>query len=328
MVMTNPKPPERIAELLHEMIDVLQRGEHAPDSPVDTFVPATMRRSLRRVAGRLRRGEARPRYTNLFTAEQLAGVLENTARRDEIRQQVEAEFLRIGREIGRLIEEDPEGTRKSWETVFMETFQLAREHGPGSEAAARYRQLQHLSRIGRMYKSDRRRQKSFNRPRDAAAQGTGERIPLIPAEILESAPKGEAILPFPAEGEDSGRCRILIRIGVGASSWIGSFECGFKTVSTIFMMPDGKHLFVSANGAGYIIDERSRTLVERTGTEIVGVAREEDMTLFIVNHNDVSFEAFGPGGRLWKREAAEGLSLLSSCFVTPEAWRRVDGGQR
>ena len=67
------------------------------------------------------------------------------------------------------------------------------------------------------------------------------------------------------------------------------------------MMPDGKHLFVSANGAGYIIDERSRTLVERTGTEIVGVSRDADMTLFIVNHNDVSFEAFGPGGRLWKR---------------------------
>ncbi|HYI12601.1 MAG TPA: hypothetical protein VEK57_26355 [Thermoanaerobaculia bacterium] len=75
----------------------------------------------------------------------------------------------------------------------------------------------------------------------------------------------------------------------------------FKTVSTIFMMPDGKHLFVSANGAGYILDERSRTLVERTGTEIVGVSRDEGMTLFIVNHNDVSFEAFGPGGRLWKR---------------------------
>jgi hypothetical protein len=69
------------------------------------------------------------------------------------------------------------------------------------------------------------------------------------------------------------------------------------------MMPDGKHLFVSANGAGYILDERSRTLVERTGTEIVGVSRDEDMTLFIVNHNDVSFEAFGPGGRLWKGPA-------------------------
>src|SRR5829696_2067120 len=114
MVMRNQKPSERVAELLHEMIDVLQRGEHAPDSPVETFVPGKTRRSLRRHAERLRRGEVQPRYKNLYTAEQLAGILEDTARRDEIRQQVQAEFRRIGRAIARLIEEDPQGTRKSF----------------------------------------------------------------------------------------------------------------------------------------------------------------------------------------------------------------------
>jgi hypothetical protein len=299
--MSHQKPSERIAELLHEMLDVFQRADQAPDSPVETFVPAKTRRALRRGAERLRRGEVQPRFKNLYTAEQLAGIFENTARRDEIRQQVQAEFLRIGREIARLIEEDPAGTRKSFETVFMETFRLAREHGPGSEAAARHRLLQRMSQAAQTYKSGRRRQKSVDSGREAMAHDPGERIPLVPAERLDSAPEGEAVIPFPADGEDSGRCRMLIRIGLGASSWIGSFECGVKTVSTIFMMPDGKHLFVSANGAGYILDARSRTLVERTGTEIVGVARDEDMTLFIVNHNDVSFEAFGPGGRLWKR---------------------------
>jgi hypothetical protein len=303
--MSHQKPSERIAELLHEMIDVFERADHAPDSPVETFVPAKTRRALRRGAERLRRGEVQPRFKNLYTAEQLAGIFENTARRDEIRQQVHAEFLRIGREIARLIEEDPEGTRKSFETVFMDTFRLAGEHGPGSEAAARHRLLQRMSQVAQTYKSGRRRQKSVDRGGEAMAHEPGERIPLIPAERLDRAPEGEAVIAFPAEGEDSGRCRILIRIGLGASSWIGSFECGFKTVSTIFMMPDGKHLFVSANGAGYILDARSRTLVERTGTEIVGVGRDEDMTLFIVNHNDVSFEAFGPGGRLWKREPAD-----------------------
>jgi hypothetical protein len=240
---------------------------------------------------------------NLVIAEQLAGIFENTARRDEIRQQVHVEFLRIGREIGRLIEEDPAGTRKSFETVFLETFRLAREQGPGSEAAARLRVLQRMAQAAQTFKSDRRRQKGVDGGGEAMAHDPGERIRLVPAELLDSAPEGEAVIPFPAEGEGSGRCRILIRIGLDASSWIGSFECGFKTVSTVFMMPDGKHLFVSANGAGYILDERSRTLVERTGTEIVGVGRDEDMTLFIVNHNDMSFEAFGPGGRLWKRPA-------------------------
>ena len=305
MVMSNQKPSERIAELLHETIEVLQRIETAPGSPVETFMPAKKRRALRRGAERLRRGEVQPLYKNLYTAEQLAGIFEDTARRDEIRQQVWEDFLRLGREIGRLLHEDPVGTRQSWDTVFMETFRLAQEQGPGSEAAARYRQLQRLMGMAEVWRSDKRRQKSIDRKREDVAPDGRKRIPLIPAEILDSAPPGEAILMFPAPGEDSGRERMVIRIGVGASSWIGSFECGFTTVSTIFMMPDGKHLFVSANGAGYILDERSRMLVERTGTEIVGVSRDAEMTLFIVNHNDVTLEAFGPDGRLWTREASE-----------------------
>jgi len=305
MVMSNQKPSERIAELLHETIEVLQRIETAPGSPCTTFMPAKKRRALRRGAERLRRGIQQPVFKNLYTAEQLAGIFEDTARRDEIHQQVHEEFLRLGREIGRLMREDPEGTRRTWETVFMETFWQAKEQGPGSEAAARYRQLQRLMGMAKVWRSDKRRQKSIHRQSEAVGADGRKGIPLVPAEILDDAPAGAKVLPFPAAGEDSGRERMLIRIGLGASQWIGSFECGVKTVSTVFMMPDAKHLFVSADGAGYIIDERSRRLVERTGTEIVGVTRDAEMTLFIVNHNDVVFEAFGPEGRLWKREGPE-----------------------
>src|SRR5260370_18194738 len=73
-------------------------------------------------------------------------------------------------------------------------------------------------------------------------------------------------------------------------------------VSTIFMMPDGKHLFVSAEGAGYIIDAQSRTLVETIGTDVAGVMRDELMTVFVVDHNGTSLEAFGRTGRLWKTD--------------------------
>ena len=68
------------------------------------------------------------------------------------------------------------------------------------------------------------------------------------------------------------------------------------------MLPDGKHLFVSAAGAGYVIDAKSRTLVETTGTEVVGTMRDERLTLFVVNHNGMSLEAFGRTGRLWKTD--------------------------
>lgn len=138
--MTNQKPSERIAELLNEMIDVFRRVDTAPHSPIDGFVPSKTRRNMRRHAERLRRGEAQVRFKNLYTAEQLAGILENTARRDEIRQHVEAEFFRIGREIGRLMKEDPEGTRQSWERVFTETYRQAREQGPGSDISGEQRE--------------------------------------------------------------------------------------------------------------------------------------------------------------------------------------------
>lgn len=98
----------------------------------------------------------------------------------------------------------------------------------------------------------------------------------------------------------AGRGRIFLRIGAGQGSWIGSFEIGQMSVSTIFIMPDGKHLFVSAQGAGYIIELKSRRLVEQIGTDVAGSSRNAAMTLFIVDHNGMSLEAFGTNGRLWK----------------------------
>jgi hypothetical protein len=68
------------------------------------------------------------------------------------------------------------------------------------------------------------------------------------------------------------------------------------------MMPDDKHLFVSALGAGYIIDLKSRTLVEEIGTDVAGVTVDEPRTVFLVDHNGMSLEAFGKSGRLWKTE--------------------------
>src|SRR5437899_8109689 len=74
------------------------------------------------------------------------------------------------------------------------------------------------------------------------------------------------------------------------------------SVTTINMMPDGKHLFVSAEGAGYIIDLKSRTLVEEIGTDVAGVGSDYPRTVFIVDHNGMSLEAFGKTGRLWKTD--------------------------
>jgi hypothetical protein len=88
----------------------------------------------------------------------------------------------------------------------------------------------------------------------------------------------------------------------------------------MFVMPNGKHFFVSACGAGYIVDLESRTLVEHTGNEVVGVHRDELMTIFVIEHNGVSLEAFGVVSRLWKTGplGAGGLrnvALMDDCVV-------------
>jgi len=302
-VMKNDKTSERAAALLHQVIDVLQRAEHAPDSPVNAFTSAKQRRLLRRGAERLRRGDAQPRYKNLYTARQLADIYDQTIQRDEIRDQTNAEFLRIGREIGRAISEDGPAVRKAFQAIFLETLRSAKEDGPGSEAAQRYRQLQVLVRIARRYGSDRRRQKRSDSSAPATPHNAEDRIPLIPAEQLAAPPSsGEAVIAIPPDGRDSGRERVFIRIGVGEESWIGSFEIGHMNSTTIFTMPDGKHLFASVEGAGYIIELASRTLVEQIGTEVAGVMRDALMTVFLVIHNGMSLEAFGTNGRLWKTD--------------------------
>jgi hypothetical protein len=299
-VMKEDNASERAAALLHQLLDVIQRAQNAPDSPVNTLVPGKRRRLLRRGAEQLRRGKAQPKYKNLFTAEQLADIYEQTIRRDEIHEQADAEFSRIGREIARVIEEDGPAVRKTFEAVYLETLQSARENGPDSEAAQRLHLLRSLVRIAQQYGDDRRRQK-LSGPRARTYPHEG-RLPLIPAEVLTSPPSGEAVLAFPPDGKDSGRGRIFLRIGVGQGSWIGSFEIGDMSVSTIFIMPDGKHLFVSAEGAGYIIEVKSRRLVEQIGTDVAGVTRDGPMTVFIVDHNGMSLEAFGTNGRLWKTD--------------------------
>jgi hypothetical protein len=293
---------ERIATLLNEILDLLQRGDDAPYSPVSEFVDGRKRREMRRGAVRLRRGQIRPRFTNLWNARQLAEICERTVARDEIRHQVTQEFIRKGEELACLLAEDPEGTQLAMFAFHLQARRLADAHGPGSEAARRWSQLQRLTQLAKTYDSDARRQKTFDRPHHLPADDRVVRIPMVPAEILDSAPPGAAIVPIPAPGQDSGRPRILMRVGIGASSWIGSFESGFKPFHTLFMMPDNEHLFVVAGGAGYIVYAKSRKLVERTGTDIVSVTHITAAELVVV-HNYAELEAFGPAGRLWKRPA-------------------------
>jgi hypothetical protein len=124
---------------------------------------------------------------------------------------------------------------------------------------------------------------------------------LTAVEVLAAPPPGEAVIAIPPEGEGSGRPRVFLRIGVGEAAWIGSFEIGHMNVGTVSLIPGGK-LFISAKGAGYIIDLESRTLVEVTGLHVAGVTSDALNTVMLIDHDGTRLEAFGTNGRLWKTD--------------------------
>jgi hypothetical protein len=300
-VMKNENASERAIALVNEAIEVLQRAENAPDSPVNAVLPAKTRRELRRAARRLRGGESQPRYRNLHTSKQLADIYERTVQRDEILEQGGRDFRRITQDLGRLLQENGAEVGKAVAVLTAEVTRSAEEDGPASEAAQRYRCLQLLAWFGQQAHAHRRNPRAPFPWRVSVARYPSIEIrnQITAAELIDS-PDGEAVIAIPPEGSGSGRERIFLRIGTDDDSWIGSFERGDLRVCTISMMPDDKRLFVSAGGAGYIIDLESRTLVEQIGMDVARVLAEESRTVFIVDHNGRSLEGFGKHGRIWK----------------------------
>jgi hypothetical protein len=302
--MKNDNASGRAVALVQEAVDVLLRAENAPDSPVNAFLPAKRRREFRRAAMRLRQRKAQPRYRNLHTSEELADIYERTVQRDAILEQGLSDFKRITQDLGRLVDENDPEVDRAIETVIMDAKRAAEEHGPGSEAAQRFRQLQFLAWFGQQSHVYHRRQR-LPAPRQmplARDPSVEARNQMIATEALDSLPTDEAVIDIPPEGSYSGRPCVYLRIGIGKASWVGSFDIGHTNVTTVSLMPDDKHLFVSAEGAGYIIDLESRTLVETVGTEVASVMMDDPRTVFIVDHNGVSLEAFGRSGRLWKTD--------------------------
>jgi hypothetical protein len=301
--MKNDNASARAVALVNQTLDVLQRIDRAPKSPVSERLTPKRRRQFRRGALQLRRGNAEPRYKNLHTSEELADVYEWTARRDEIFEQASKDFRRITFALGRVLEENDPEVPKAIGALIAEIERAAEENGPGSEAAQRYRRLHFLSWFGRKAHDYRRRGRTPPPANGSLASDPSveARHQLYALELLASPPSSdETVIMIPPEGSGSGRGRMFMRIGFRESSWICSFECGNKCVSTASLLPGDKHLFVSANGAGYIIDAKSRTLVETIGTDVVGTMSNQSRTLFFVNHDNLRLEAFGKSGRLWR----------------------------
>ncbi|HEX7193000.1 MAG TPA: hypothetical protein VF381_15630 [Thermoanaerobaculia bacterium] len=272
--MTKKYASERAAALIHQAIDVLKHAEDSPDSPVN---PSGL---------------------------QLAKIYERTALRDEILEKCGGELKKITFELGTVMEQEgADAVAKTFDTIYRQTEAQAKLHGPGSEAAQRLPLIQVIVTVASKNAARARRQKGSPWTEVKSPLSKNRKLQrlmeLTAAKILDAAPAKEPVIAIPAEDSGSGRERLLIRIGLRELSWVGSFEQGNTGGTAVQLMPDGR-LFVAACGAGYILDLKSRTLVEKIGDEVMTVGRDDSGSLFIVNHDEKSFECFGPSGRLWK----------------------------
>ncbi|HEX7136696.1 MAG TPA: hypothetical protein VF219_02575 [Vicinamibacterales bacterium] len=322
--MKKENKAQRAVALVNAAIDAMRRAQNAPDSPVNRYTSIEERRDLRRKARRLRKGQLKPIHENLHDGLELADIFEATAQRDDTLDEARTAFMQANLELEPIIlEGDPE-VEKALDRLVAQMELEAREAGPGSEAALRLGCLQFLGEAGEKWHDQHRRQNASGMmhiaPRLTSDPLIQARMEAAAAEILTSLPDGEQVWTFPAEDSGNGRGRLLLRIGVRPVWWIASFERGNKGPSTVQLMPGDTHFFVSAAGAGYIIEALTRTLVEKIGDDVVTVGFDESRTLFFVNHDDRVLEAFAPfGRRLWKTEnigcGFRGLTLNENHIV-------------
>src|SRR5258706_13654807 len=195
--MKESTPAERVKELLNEVIDLFLESESIPDSPHELVTTGQERRAMRRHAERLRNGEAEVVSKNLYTKKQLIRIFEDTIRRDEGREKVREKFFRLCEELARVIDEDPPGTRIAFAEFFSDLIQQAKKDGPGSLAEARRRQLEKLERVARALGTRNRRPKQPQKPGRVRAHDPSTRIPMIPAQIIDSPLPGETVIPIP-----------------------------------------------------------------------------------------------------------------------------------
>lgn len=302
--MKKESKAERAVALVIAAIDALRRAENAPDSPMNRYTSVDERYALRRKAKRLRKGQLASVHKNLHSDLELADIYERTAQRDDILDAERAKFSAAELELAPIVEEGDAEVGQALDELVERMMHEALEGGPGSEAEHRLRCLQLLGAVGAKWHDQKRRQNA-SRPMSIAPQLTSDpliqaRLEATAAEILTEPPEGEPVWTFPAE--HSGRRRLILRIGVHPVSWIASFERGNKGPSTVQLMPGDTHFFVSAAGAGYIIEAKTRTLVEKIGDDVVSVGTDEQGLRFFVNHDDRFLDAFGPAGWLWRTQ--------------------------
>lgn len=263
--MTNERL-EYLSGLMETAKGLIARLQNVPQSPLP-YMPLKHRWRYRRLASRLRKGRLYPRFGNLFSAAALAEMCDRAIQRDEQLEKLMAQIWPMIGEISVLIDELQEFADKDAAAQLVELKRAAKQYGPQSDAAARYRQLDSWRRL------NKGQWKEVRELRDMTAQIPGvqrdlyQRFRLMAAELVPEPAPGEPSLSFPSEDAVDGEA-LCLRIGIDEHQWLGRFRRGRTNAKAVDLMPDQQTLLVVACGAGYLIDLQTRTLLAELGDDI------------------------------------------------------------
>jgi hypothetical protein len=120
-------------------------------------------------------------------------------------------------------------------------------------------------------------------------------------EILSGMP---ASGPYPEQftlGTRSthGEGFVLRVIPDDAESWVGNYQRGGSGYDAVHFHPNGSALIIVAGGQAYVVEPRSRRLIEKFGGGFSWSEVLEPQRIVLLNTGLV-FTAYGASGQLWQ----------------------------
>lgn len=118
-------------------------------------------------------------------------------------------------------------------------------------------------------------------------------------EVLPGLPPyGPLAVAFSATGQGTQREGFVVRFFPNeGESWVGNFQPGMTSLSTVEPHPDGQRVIVISGGQGYVIDLNYRNAVQYIGGQYECILRAGDL---LILSTPIDIEAVGPEGQRWK----------------------------
>jgi hypothetical protein len=103
-----------------------------------------------------------------------------------------------------------------------------------------------------------------------------ETLPSLP-------PYGPLPLQFSATGQGTHQEGFVVRVlPAGGAPWVGNFQGGWGSLTTVLRHPNGSSLVVVAAGQAYVVNAKSRGLEDQFGGDLVSALEAAEPRVIVI----------------------------------------------